>query len=135
MIPVSAELPSQRFGACRGACTPSACALDAPQTRAQLGRPCIAVDATSTVADLPVDHAPPNPELLRQAREWFGKALKVDPQLAVAKEFARMVRSLTGGALIKVPSRRHQTTSSSYLSLLLPQMMINILSSLRAQSA
>ncbi|BEJ16465.1 hypothetical protein CspHIS471_0510700 [Cutaneotrichosporon sp. HIS471] len=38
-----------------------------------------------------VDHSPPNPEMMRQAREWFGKALKVDPQLAVAKEFSRLI--------------------------------------------
>ncbi|GMK54430.1 hypothetical protein CspeluHIS016_0110160 [Cutaneotrichosporon spelunceum] len=38
-----------------------------------------------------VDHAPPNSQMLRKAREWFGKALKADPQLAVAKEFARLI--------------------------------------------
>ncbi|BEI87418.1 uncharacterized protein CcaverHIS019_0101360 [Cutaneotrichosporon cavernicola] len=38
-----------------------------------------------------VDHSAPNPEMMRQARKWFGKALKVDPQLAVAKEFAGLI--------------------------------------------
>ncbi len=60
-------------------------------------------------ADITVTHAPPNQEMLRQAREWFTKALKVDPQMAVAKEFMRLVRYLVaGGALPRgVPSRGH----------------------------
>lgn len=43
--------------------------------------------------DITVADAPPNPAMMKQAREWFGKALKIDPQLTVAKEFAAWVRS------------------------------------------
>jgi hypothetical protein len=60
-------------------------------------------------ADITVAHAPPNQEMLRQAREWFTKALKADPQLTVAKEFMRRV-----------------TTSREYCLPPSPQMMTNI---------
>ncbi|CAK9786567.1 unnamed protein product [Cutaneotrichosporon oleaginosum] len=35
--------------------------------------------------------APPNAEMLRQAREWFAKALKVDPHMTVAREFMHLI--------------------------------------------